>query len=646
MDISVVIVNYKVKDFLLQCLHSIEESSEGVEVETIVVDNNSQDGSIEYLSPLFPNIRFIALQENLGFSKANNIGIAQAKGKYILILNPDTILETKTLKKMFDYMENYQELGAAGCKVLNPDGTFQYSCRRGFPTPWSSFCKLFGLQKLFPKSKFFASYNQTFRNENETYYIDAVMGAFMFCRAEALKQANGFDPDFFMYGEDLDLCYRINKNGWKIAYFHETTIVHYKGESTRRSEINKVKHFYEAMEIFAKKHYSRSVFFLMFLRLGIFIRSILAYTSNQKREIFFIGFDLLSVNLSLLLATKIKTGYFFGFPDHAYPTVYIVVSLVMFFSMFSVGEYFEGKISTSRSFYGLMTSFFILSSLTYFFKDYAFSRGAVLMTTGFSTVLVFLSRFTYNLIEKSSGQRADKRIAIIGCNENTNKLVEKLQSSDAVNAQIVGLISSSKDTLFQSTLPQLGTLDNLAKIIEEKNISEVIISDRDISPLEIIKTISSLSTKKVRFHAAQEYEEVIVARIISEITGQQIVLQENNLYKLRYRLAKRLMDIAMPFFLYTFGLPLLFLLNKKMPGALKKFGKSITGQYSFVGLYANENDNIAVGKPGIIGLAHISSPENLSKEALKNLNDYYIRHYNLSLDFEIFLKLFIRKTNA
>ena len=159
-------------------------------------------------------------------------------------------------------MERDIKCGIAGCKVLNADGTFQLACRRGFPTPWASFSKLFGLQKLFPKSKTFAGYNQTFRSVDETYYIDAVIGAFMFARMEALDQAKGFDPTFFMYGEDIDLCYRVNQNGWSIAYVHTTSIVHYKGESTRRSSIDEVKHFYEAMEIFVEKHYGKSHLFL------------------------------------------------------------------------------------------------------------------------------------------------------------------------------------------------------------------------------------------------------------------------------------------------------------------------------------------------------------------------------------------------
>ena len=263
-DISIVIVNYNVKDFLYQCLDSIYLSSSKLSIEIIVVDNNSSDGSVEFLRPIFPNVNFIELKENLGFGKANNIGFSIAKGDYILILNPDTVLEENTLDIMIEYMRSHIEVGIAGCKVLNSDGSFQLPCRRGFPTPWVAFCKLFGLQKMFPNSTIFAQYNQTFLSENETYYIDAIIGAFMFARREVIEELSGFDPDFFMYGEDLDLCFRTYKAGYKVAYVHEAKIIHYKGESTKRSSINEIKHFYNAMEIFSKKHVSNSGFYLFF----------------------------------------------------------------------------------------------------------------------------------------------------------------------------------------------------------------------------------------------------------------------------------------------------------------------------------------------------------------------------------------------
>ena len=241
LDISIIIVNYNVKHFLLQCLRSVEQALKGLSGEIIVVDNHSHDGSVTYLRPLFPAVQFIALDENVGFGRANNVAVGKARGKFVLFLNPDTLVEEQTFNVLLAYMREHPEAGACGCKVLNPDGTLQLACRRSFPTPWIAFAKVFGLQALFPRSRLMARYNQSYMDENATYFVDAISGSFMLVRREALESIGGFDPTFFMYGEDLDLCYRLHSTGWKIAYVHTTKIIHYKGESTRRSSINSTR---------------------------------------------------------------------------------------------------------------------------------------------------------------------------------------------------------------------------------------------------------------------------------------------------------------------------------------------------------------------------------------------------------------------
>jgi len=280
VDVTIVIVSYNVRQYLRQCLESIERCRQMHRLQVIVVDNASQDGTASMLAPLFPWVEFVALDENIGFGRANNIGIERARGRYTLILNPDTILSEDTIAAMIAYMDEHPEVGICGCKVLNPDGTFQAQCRRGFPTPWVAFTKLFGLQALFPRSRFFAQYNQSFRSPDETYYVDAVIGAFMFCRTEQLRAIKGFDPDYFMYGEDLDLCYRMLKAGYRTAYVPTTTIIHFKGESARRSRINDVRVFYDAMVQFTRKHYGSKRWLLRLLQLGIRLRELGAHVAQ------------------------------------------------------------------------------------------------------------------------------------------------------------------------------------------------------------------------------------------------------------------------------------------------------------------------------------------------------------------------------
>lgn len=255
--LSVVIVNYNVKYLLEQCLYSVRAATVGMDREIFVVDNNSTDGSVEYLRPLFPDVIFIANDDNPGFAKANNQAIRQAKGEYILILNPDTVVGEESLRTLCYFMDEHPKAGAVGVKMLNANGVFLPESKRAFPTPWVSFCKLFGLARLFPRSRTFARYSLPYLSPEKQHKVDVLAGAFILARQEALKQSGLFDEAFFMYGEDIDLSYRIKLAGYENYYLPER-ILHYKGESTKHSDMKYIKAFYGAMLIFYKKYYPRS----------------------------------------------------------------------------------------------------------------------------------------------------------------------------------------------------------------------------------------------------------------------------------------------------------------------------------------------------------------------------------------------------
>ncbi len=277
IDVSVITVNYNVKEFVLNLVISLKKALINFSYEIIVVDNASQDGSVEYLKEKFTDVTVIANSKNVGFGKANNQALEISKGKYILLINPDAIVREDTFTKMISFFERTKEAGLAGCKVLNPNGTLQLACRRGFPGPWTSFTKVSGLSTIFPKSKLFAKYNLTYLDENKTYEVDAISGSFMMLKRDVYEKVGGFDPDFFMYGEDLDLCYRIQKAGYKVYYVHDTEVIHYKGESTKRSSIDETKMFYDAMQIFVKKHLSTSFIVTFVLGVAINLRKFIAF---------------------------------------------------------------------------------------------------------------------------------------------------------------------------------------------------------------------------------------------------------------------------------------------------------------------------------------------------------------------------------
>ncbi len=292
MNLSVIIVNYNVRTFIENCLKSFwSETSEHLDFEVFIVDNNSSDGSVEHLQNAFPkddypNLHFIANKTNAGFGKANNQALARAKGDYILFLNPDTLLRPTTLKECFDFAESKNDFGAMGVKMLSADGVFAPESKRGLPTPWTSFCKMSGLSALFPKSKTFARYHLTYLDENQPHEIEIISGAFMFASKKALDQCGGFDEDFFMYGEDVDLSCRIIKAGFRNFYF-PTPIIHYKGESTKKSSYKYVKTFYEAMLIFYSKHYPKSNFLLtLLIRAAIYGRAAAELIIRKTKALF------------------------------------------------------------------------------------------------------------------------------------------------------------------------------------------------------------------------------------------------------------------------------------------------------------------------------------------------------------------------
>lgn len=284
MKLSVIIVNYKVKHYLEQCLRSVAEASRGIAVEVIVVDNASGDGSVEYLRERFPDVTIIASEENLGFARANNLAIRNSHGQYVLLLNPDTIVAEETFSDFISFMDSTPDAGGCGAYMLHTDGSFAPESRRGLPTPFVAFCKMSGLASLFPKSRTLGRYYMRYLNENEVNRIEIMSGAFMFLRRDALDKAGLLDEDFFMYGEDIDLSYRILKAGYN-NYFLPSRILHYKGESTVKSSYRYVHTFYRAMELFFNKHYAHySILLSLPIKLAIWGRAMLAYAGNQFKH--------------------------------------------------------------------------------------------------------------------------------------------------------------------------------------------------------------------------------------------------------------------------------------------------------------------------------------------------------------------------
>ena len=283
MTLSVIIVNYNVKFYLEQCLESVRRASRGLQVEVFVVDNLSTDGSIAYLRERFPEVTFIENKENVGFARANNQAIHLSKGKYVLLLNPDTIVGEDSLASFVEFMEAHPEAGGAGAHMLNVDGTFAPESRRGLPTPFVAFCKMTGLASLFPKSRLFGRYYMRYLDKCEVNEIEVMSGAYMMLRREALDKVGLLDETFFMYGEDIDLSYRVLLGGYK-NYFLPVRMLHYKGESTVKNSYRYAYTFYQAMRLFFRKHYGHySLIISLPINAATWASTFMVYLRNRLR---------------------------------------------------------------------------------------------------------------------------------------------------------------------------------------------------------------------------------------------------------------------------------------------------------------------------------------------------------------------------
>ncbi len=661
-DISVIIVNYNVKELLEQCIKSIITSGNNLNIEIIVVDNNSFDGSVEYLEarfPHYPPLKVISNKTNLGFAKANNIGVRESKGKYVLILNPDTVLQEDTLKKCISAYENNTEIGALTCKLVLPNGKLDLACRRSFPTPSVALSRMLGLSKLFPRSRTFGRYNLTYLDEDSSYDVDAIVGAFMLIRRDIYEKVNGFDEDYFMYGEDLDLCYRIRKAGYRVYYYSGTSIIHYKGESTKKSSVSYVNNFYGAMQIFVRKNMSANFWLVNFMiDLSIYYRSFVSYSKRFLIAFYPVLLDLLFIILAMLFAIKQR---FEQFPLEAYTLVVIIYSLVWLITLGFSGAYYRAnKLSFVKPLNGILVGFFVNSAFTYFFNEYAFSRAVVIRTAFYAFILIALWRLALKLINYSKRKNIlsnEAKTLIIGKNEESEAFVNKLRKRIDAEYDLVGYISTSGGKGGDI----VGNLNNLPDVIIASKVKNILFAKNELSNQQILDFMWKLRKYNLNFQILSGDSDILLGKKsldkIDEIYLMQIEYNINRKFNI---FVKRLFDLAFGivtlFTLYPFSLIAVMLSKKGGEGAkflnkLSQLPSVVSGKYSFVGratwdtsVYGKEY----LGKNGLTGLVQINFYKNLSADEMDYYNYYYAKNQSLSLDIEIILKtasLFLFKRN-
>jgi GT2 family glycosyltransferase len=647
LDLSIIIINYNVKEFLQNLLHSIEKASGNISKEIIIVDNASDDGSVELIRNKFPSAKLITNTKNFGFGKANNQALKIAEGDYILLINPDTIVSEDTIEKMINFFKINPEAGLAGCKILNPDGTLQLACRRSFPGPWTSFCKVTGLSNLFPKSRLFARYNLTYLDENKTYEVDAISGSFMMMKKEVYDKVGGFDEDFFMYGEDLDLCYRIQQNGYRVFYVHTTQIIHYKGESTKRSRLDETKVFYDAMHMFVKKHFSSSILVEAILRSAIRIRKLFAFLADWKLAIISALADFVFFDLCLFLAEKIYTDYsnWQGIEVADYPVIYTIPALIHIVIASLSGVYRRDTLSVLRNFIAVVVSFVVITSVTFFFKQFAYSRAVVLITYLLLITLTVSWRIVLKLFFKAGIQIDDlsrSRTLVVGTEGNAIQVAKKLKLKRTDYHSVVGLVGKSHSDLGKkiNSFEVIGSIENIRKVINKYKISEVIFSSEDLDYSEMMAIVAECQNEKVEFKISGTELGFIVGKTsVSLLDDIPLIEVHYNISSPSLKFIKRLFDLSMGSFVLFFIYPFIYFISKlvKKKSDFQLFVLSIpsvlAGKRSFVGPKKSKPDKINyMGKQGVTGFWYLEKSTEVESE---KLDFYYAKNQNIWLDLEI-----------
>lgn len=640
--LSVVIVNYNVKHFIEQCLFSVLKASQNLEVEIFVVDNNSVDGSVSLIREKFPQVYLISNKTNTGFSVANNQALRMAKGEYVLLLNPDTVVQEDTFTKVLSFMDAHPEAGGLGVKMLDGQGNFAPESKRGLPTPAVAFYKMFGLSKLLPKSKKFGKYHLTYLPENEINEIEVISGAFMLMRKSVLDKIGLLDETFFMYGEDIDLSYRITQAGYKNYYFPETQIIHYKGESTRRSSLNYVLIFYKAMAIFSRKHFSGSnaFWFNFLIHLAIVLKAGLALLSR-----FFKAFTVPAIDFILIIAGLflIKTIYLArtGFEEEIYSQKLLNVAFPLYALVWITMVYFNGGYDTPiklrRVIRGVLVgTVFILMGYSLLPESLRFSRALILLGTSWALLTYLFTRLLYHFLKLKSytlSSAKTKRIAIIGEEQEFSR-VHKLLKETQANPSFVGFVSAEHNGVHNPFF--IGKINQIDEVIKVHEINEIIFCAKDISSQFIINNMLTLVTSGVDFKIAPPESLSIIGSNSIDTAGDLYVIDVNSISKSGNKRNKRLLDIAVSILVLAFS-PVLFFMQENKSGFFGNCFSVLFGFYSWVGYGKVADKSLPEIKTSVLSPSDIVNG-SLDNNNIKLLNLRYAKDYKVEKDLYIIWK--------
>ena len=653
MKLSIIIVNYNVEHFLEQCLYSVRRAMKNVSGEVIVVDNNSIDGSNLMVKKKFPKVKLIENKDNRGFSKANNQGINISKGEYVLLLNPDTVVEDDTFSSIIEFMDSHPDAGALGVKMVDGSGKFLPESKRGLPTPEAAFYKMFGLSTLFPKSKRFSKYHVGYLDENEIHEVEILAGAFMLIRKTVLDEIGLLDETFFMYGEDIDLSYRVIKAGYKNYYFPKTRIIHYKGESTKKSSVNYVLVFYNAMVIFARKHFTHknAKLFAQLINVAIYFRAFLAILSRLWERLILPLIDAAGMIGGLLIITKIWGDQMIYKEGGQYPMTFYYYVLPAYLIIWLLSIYFSGgydkPVRMRKSIVGLLIGTVIILVLYALLPErLRFSRALILLGTLWGVIVLPFVRLVLYWVKVpwvQLGEKENKRFLVIGGKKESQRVAELLKSS-FIKPEFIGLVSS--DEKLQKEEEFIGSISQVVDIINIYNIDEIVFCSKNIPHQTIIDKMSEWQHAQVDYKIAPADSLSIIGSNSIHTRGDLYTVNINAVDKTANRRNKRLFDVL--FSLVSLSLsPLIIFFQKKPLGFLANIFRVLFAKRTWVGYYQlQQSDHLLPRiKPGVLNPVDGMRMNHQDFETIDNLNILYARDYNVWKDLNIVLYAFRKLGN-
>jgi O-antigen biosynthesis protein len=648
LKLSVVIVNYNVQHFLESCLQSVMVACEGIEAEVFVVDNDSVDGSVEMVQSRFPSVILIDNKENVGFSRANNQAMRIANGELVLLLNPDTLVEADTFTKCIAFMDSHQDCGGLGIRMVDGKGNFLPESKRGLPTPEVAFYKIFGLSWLFPRSKRFGRYHLTYLDEHATHEVEVLSGAFMLMRKEVLDKVGLLDEEFFMYGEDVDLSYRIILGGWKNYYYPDARIIHYKGESTKKGSLNYVYVFYNAMAIFARKHFSaeRARLFSMLINLAIVFRATVALLNRFVKAVAlpFADGALVYAGLAMIAGyweRSVRADEGLHYPDEFYLLVLPAYVLIWLAGVWFSGGY-DRPVRVLRIVYGLVAgSAVILMAYGLLAEEVRFSRAVLLLGSLWTLIIVPALRFLLHWSGIGSlelnGSR-NRRFVIVGQQREAER-VELLLRETFRGPEFIGHVSST-DVGFDGAL---GTVVQLDEVIRIHAATEVIFCAADMPARQIIDIMTQTAHQQVDFKIAPQEGMFLIGSNSINTAGDLYTFGINPVSKASNMRLRRLFDVTLSLLLMVL-LPLVIWTMRRPMGLFRNIMLTFIGRRTWVGYArdggADRDFHLPKLAAGVLSPLDGLDGGELDAEGLVRINLRYAKDYSVLNDLAVVLKGF------